>query len=152
MEVIKYSDFLILEAKKQKEEVEQAILDMLDKKPEVETSKWWPNEKGIYSQGGIFKHLKDRFSDNQVTGALGDLGSKVKHISVKNSEYKGSYPYYFVGSSDEANKIKAKYEEEDKGKQKDKPVAKKPVAKEKPKPKRVSPSAKSPVKKKEKKK
>ena len=151
MEVIKYSDFLILEAKKQKEEVEQAILDMLDKKPEVETSKWWPNEKCIYSQGGIVKYLKDKFSDSQVTGALGDLGSKVKHISVKNSEYKSSYPYYFTGlSADEANKVKAKYEEEDKGKQKDKPVAKKPVAKEKPK--RVSPSSKSPVKKKEKKK
>lgn len=151
MGVVKYSDFLILEAKKQKEEVEQGILGMLDKKPEVETSKWWPNEKGIYSQAGIIRYFKDRFTDSQISGALNDLGSKIKHINVKNSEYKSNYPYYFVGlSSDEANKIKAKYEEEDKEKLKAKPAAKKPVAKEKPK--RVSPSTKSPVKKKEKKK
>ena len=57
MDVFKYSDFLLLEAKKQKAEIEEAIRKMLEEKPYVKTSEFWPDEKGVYTQAGIIKSI-----------------------------------------------------------------------------------------------
>jgi hypothetical protein len=150
MDIIKYNDFLLLEAKKQKGEVEKAILDLLNKKPTIEKGEFWPNEKGIYSQSTLIMQLKDEFTGIQVGNALADLKGKINTISVKNIKYKHSYPYYYTDlTKEEAEKIKDKYESEDKENNKDK-APKKTVAK-KVATKRKPASSKSPVEKKEKK-
>jgi len=150
MDIIKYNDFLLLEAKKEKGEVEKAVLDLLKKKPSVEKGEFWPNEKGIYSQSTIMMQLKDQFSSLQVGNAIVDLKGKINSISVKNVRYNNSYPYYYTDlTKEEAEKIKDKYEAEDKENNKDKTTkkaaAKKVVAKRKPA------ASKSPIEKKEKK-
>lgn len=151
MEIINFTDFLILEAKVEKDEIKKAILDMLKDKPTIEpSSKSWPTQKGIYLQGSIVKHLS-KYSSTSVLNTLTDLSAKkeVDNVSVKNITYKHSYPYYYIGlSKEEANKIKDKYETEDAENHKDK---KAPTKKVEPKVKRKV-SDKSPVQKKEKKK
>jgi hypothetical protein len=150
MDIIKYNDFLVLEAKKQKGEVEKAILDFLDKKPSIKKGEFWPDEKGIYSQATLIMQLKDEFNSTQITNAIPDLKSKINSISVKNTKYKHSYPYYYINlTKEEAEKIKSEYEAEDKEINKDK-VVKKPVAKKVPA-KRKPASSKSKIEKKEKK-
>jgi len=153
MEIINFTNFSILEAKVEKDEIKKAILDMLKEKPNIEpSSKSWPTQKGIYLQGSIVKHLS-KYNSTTVLNTLTDLSSKkeIENVSVKNIAYKHSYPYYYVGlSKAEANKIKDKYESEDDENHKD---DKKPVAKRvESKPKRKPLSSKSPVEKKEKKK
>lgn len=146
MEIINFTDFLVLEAKVEKDEIKKDILDMLKEKPTIEpSSKNWPKQKGIYLQGSIVKHLS-KYPSIAVANALSSLISKkeIERISVKNIEYKTSYPYYYTGlSKEEANKIKEKYESEDSNKV----VEKKPEAKSRRRPA----SSKSPVEKKAKK-
>jgi hypothetical protein len=152
MEIINFTDFLVLEAKVEKDEIKKDILDMLKEKPTIEpSSKNWPTQKGIYLQGSIVKHLS-KYPSISVANALSSLISKkeIERISVKNIEYKTSYPYYYIGlSKEEANKIKEKYESEDIKVNKDsnKVVEKKPEAKSRRRP----PSSKSAVEKKAKK-
>jgi len=152
MDIINFTNFLILEAKVQKDEIKKTILDMLKEKPTIEPSnKSWPTQKGIYLQGSIVKHLS-KYNSTSILNTLTDLSSKkeVESISVKNITYKSSYPYYYVGlSKAEATKIKDKYESEDVENHKDdkKPAAKKVESK----PKRKPAASKSPIEKKEKK-
>ena len=109
MEIIKFTDFLVLESKVEKDEIKGAILDMLKERPTIEpSSKHWPAQKGIYLQGSIVKYLS-KYPSTSVASVLASLISKkeVDHISVKNIEYKNSYPYYYKGlSKEEANNIK----------------------------------------------
>jgi hypothetical protein len=153
MEIINFTNFSILEAKVEKDEIKKAILDMLKEKPTIEpSSKSWPTQKGIYLQGSIVKHLS-KYNSTALVNTLADLNSKkeIENVSVKNIAYDHSYPYYYVGlSKAEANKIKDKYESEDVENHKDdkKPATKKVESK----PKRKTASSKSPVDKKVKKK
>ena len=146
MSIINYTEFAILEAKKQKEDAKAAIIQMLKDKPTVtKTSNAWPTEKGIYSQAGIISHLISKYTKGDILAAISDL-KEVKHISVKNIKYNTSYPYYYTCSKEEATKIKDKYEEE--GKENNKPKEKAPVAKSKTATtKRVAPSSKSDLRK-----
>jgi hypothetical protein len=154
MEVIKFSDFLINEAKVQKDEVKKAILDFLKEKPTINaTNKNWPTQKGIYLQGSIVKHLS-KYNSTTVLNSLADLSSdkEIESIRVKNIEYKHTYPYYYIDlSKEEANKIKDKYEAEDVENHKNDKKPTKKATKE-AKPKRKPASSKSPIEKKEKKK
>jgi hypothetical protein len=114
MEVKKYGEF-INESKK--DDAQSEIIKMLEDKPTVTmSSEKWPTEKGIYSQAGIIKFLKGKFSNNQVLNALHDIKNDkkigLKSIKVKNFEYNENYPYYYLGLSEsEAKDIKDKYEE-----------------------------------------
>jgi hypothetical protein len=154
MKIVKFSDFSILEAKVQKDEVKKAILDMFKEKPSITpSSKNWPVQKGLYSLSSITKHLS-KYSSTSVSNTLDDLKSdkEVEVIYVKNIEYKSQYPYYYAGlSKGEANKIKSKYESDDIDHHKD---DKKPIAKAKTKEvkvKRKPASSKSPIQRKERK-
>lgn len=114
MEVKRYNQF-INEAKK--DDAKEEILKMLKGNPTVTmSSEKWPTEKGIYSQAGIIRHLKDKYNNNQVLNALHDIKndkeSGIKHIMVKNYHYGSNYPYYYIGLSEaEAKEAKEKYEE-----------------------------------------
>ena len=114
MEVKKYFQF-INEAKK--DDAKEEILKMLEDKPTVKMSNDnWPTEKGIYSQAGMIRFLKDKYTNHQVLGGLHDIKndkkSGLKHVMVKNYYYNESYPYYYIGlTEEEANKIKESYEE-----------------------------------------
>lgn len=152
MEIINFTDFLVLEAKVEKDEIKKDILDMLKERPTIEpSSKNWPTQKGIYLQGSIVKYLS-KYPSISVANALSSLISKkeIERISVKNIEYKTSYPYYYKGlSKEEANDIKEKYESEDDKNHKDT----KETTEKKPEPKsrRRPASSKSPIEKKSKK-
>ncbi len=112
--VQKYTEF-INEAKK--DDAKAEIIKMLDSKPTITmSSDKWPTEKGIYSQSAIIKFLKGKFTTDQVLGGLNDLNndkkSDLKNIKVKNYYYNETYPYYFMGlTEDEAKKAKESYEE-----------------------------------------
>lgn len=141
MKISNYNDFLLLEARKSKAEVETAVMDFIKKGSKVETSKDWPNEQKLYSLSSIIKGLKGEFKSEQISNAV-TSSNEIKSITVNVPRY-GRYPYYYLDISDEkANEIKEEYEKEVKGEEK---VAKKAVAK-----KRVSPSSKSKIKRKEK--
>ena len=150
MKIVKFSDFSILEAKVQKDEVKKAILDMLKEKPSITPSnKNWPTQKGVYTLASITKHLS-KYNSTSISNALDDLKSdkEVEVVRVKNIEYKSQHPYYYAGlSKEEVDKIKSKYESDDIESHKS---DKKPVAKAKVKElKRKPASSKSPIQKKE---
>ena len=76
MEIINFTNFSILEAKVEKDEIKKAILDMLKEKPTIEpSSKSWPTQKGIYLQGSIVKHLS-KYNSTALVNTLADLNSK----------------------------------------------------------------------------
>lgn len=147
MDIINFTEFSILEAKKQKEDAKAAIIQMLNDKPTVtKSNNAWPTEKGIYSQSGIISHLMGKYAKSDILAAISDLGKEISSINVKNFKYNSSYPYYYTCSKEEATKIKDKYETENK--ENNKPKEKAPVAKAKPTTKkRVSPSSKSGLRK-----
>ncbi len=148
MSIINFTEFAILEAKKQKEDIKSAIHKMFKDKPTVtKTSNAWPTEKGIYSQSGIISHLSGEYPKADIVAAISDLGKEIQHISVKNFKYNSSYPYYYSCSKEEATKIKDGYEKE--GKENNKPKEKDPVVKAKgtTTKKRVAPSSKSDLRK-----
>ena len=157
MEVKKYFQF-INEAKK--DDAKEEILKMLEEKPTVKMSNDnWPTEKGLYSQSGFIRHLKDKYTNHQVLNALHDIKNDkkigLKHVMVKNYCYNESYPYYYLDiTAEEANKIKDSYEEKNEVINKDaiekrkesKKAAAKKVA-EKKKPAKKVPAKKVPAKK-----
>jgi len=114
MEVKRYNQF-INEAKK--DDAKEEIISMLNANPTVTMSNdMWPTEKGIYSQAGMIRYLKDKYNNNQVLNALHDIKndkkSGIKHIMVKNYYYNENYPYYYIGLTEaEAKEAKEKYEE-----------------------------------------
>lgn len=148
MEVKRYNQF-INEAKK--DDAKEEILKMLNSNPTVTMSNdKWPTEKGIYSQAGMIRYLKDKYNNNQVLNALHDIKndkkSGIKHIMVKNYYYNESYPYYYIGLTEaEAKEAKEKYEEKNEvvnkktiDKRKETKVAAKKAAEEKRPAKKVS--------------
>lgn len=148
MKIANYNDFLILEARKSKAEIETAVIEFIKKDSKVETGKGWPNEKSLYSLSTIIKALKDDFKSEQVANAITSC-KEIKSINVKVPKY-GSYPYYYIGLSEsDAKEIKENYEKEVEGESK---PTKKVVTKEvkKSPKKRVSPSSKSKIERKEK--
>ena len=114
MEIKKYDQFLN-EAKK--DDAKEEILKMLKSKPTITMSNEnWPTEKGIYSQAGMIRHLKDQYTTQQVLNALHDIKNDksvdIKFIRVMNYKYNEPYPYYYLGLTEaEAKDIKEKYEE-----------------------------------------
>lgn len=143
MEVKRYDQF-INESKK--DDAKEEILKMLDSKPTVTmSSEKWPTEKGMYTQAGIIKHLKDKYTNHQVLNALHDIKNDkkiaLKHLTIKNYHYNENYPYYYIGLSEaEAKEIKDKYEEKNEvankktidKRQETKAAAKKAVAEKRP--------------------
>lgn len=124
--IISCSEFLLNEARVNKQEIIEAILDILNKKPLIKTNKQsgssstaMPDEKGMYSIGTLKRELAKDYTALQVLSALHDLQNDkklgLKHKAVYISNWKESIPYYFLGLSDaEAEKIKSKYEKEEK--------------------------------------
>jgi hypothetical protein len=114
MEVKRYDSF-ITEAKK--DDAKEEIIKMLNSKPTVTMSNEnWPTEKDIYTQAGVCRYLKDKYTSSQVLGALNDIKNdkkiELKSIRVKNFHYNENYPYFYLGlSEEEAQKVKEKYEE-----------------------------------------
>jgi hypothetical protein len=109
--ILDFKTFSINEAKKH--DAAEDILKMLAKKPSVklENDKW-PDEKNIYSMAGIKKHFKGTYTPANIDDALNLLKNdkKVKTISVKNLNYKESYPYFFEVGYEDAKEDKARLE------------------------------------------
>lgn len=112
MSVKKFIEF-INEAKDDGECSAQ-LLDLFKKKPEVKmTTSFWPTEKGIYSMGGISNFLNKKFKASPAN-CLGSLikSNKIECIKIKNYHYNETYPYYYMGlTEDQAEKIKKEYED-----------------------------------------
>lgn len=117
MDVQKFSDFILNEARVNKEEVVKALTDMLKKKPHVEMDKL-PNERGLYGLAGMKKHLSGKYTPIQIDNALGDIkndkNSGIKSVYVKISHWKKSMPYWYMDLIEaEVEKLKKQYEEEE---------------------------------------
>ena len=105
MKIVKYSEFVINETKKSKD-ASLDLIKMIEDKPNVDMANpKWPNEKGIYSQAGMIKYFKGKYTTDDVLGAIhlltNDKTIKLENIKVKNYFYKESLPYYYVGLSKE---------------------------------------------------
>lgn len=158
MEIKKYSDFILNEARVAKDEVKEALIDMLKKKPKVEMTTL-PDEKGIYSLAGLKSHLGEKYNNTAIGNALIDLQNDKKSglgvVSAYISVWKKKVPYWYIGLTEaEAKKIATQYEKEEAEKnkkqvtkqaEKTKPAAKK-AAKKTAAPK-VTKAAKSTTKK-----
>lgn len=124
MEVKKYLDF-VNEAKANKEEVIEALKDMFKSKPNVKMDTV-PNEKGMYSIGGMKAHLNEKgFTNKQVDDALhtlmNDKKSGLETARVKIAQWNKTIPYWYIGlDKAEVDKLKDKYEAENLLKNKDK--------------------------------
>lgn len=132
MEIQKYSDFLLNEAKVSKSDVVSDLLDMLKKKPSVSMDSM-STEKGIYSLSGMKKYFADKYTGTIVGNALGDLQNDknvdIKSIRVKVSVWKELVPYWYIGLTDtQVKKLKEDYEKEESNKNK-KEVVKKEASK-----------------------
>lgn len=129
MEIQKYSDFILNEARVTKDEVKEALVDMLKRKPKVEM-KTLPDEKNIYSLSGLKAHLGSKYTGTAIGNALGDLqGDKksgLKVVSAFISIWKEKIPYFYMDLTEsEAKKIATQYEKEEAEKNK-KQVTKQP--------------------------
>lgn len=117
MKIVKYSEFLLNETKKSAG-ASLELMKMFDDKPSVKIGNdKWPDEKGIYSQSGMIKNFKDKYSTDDILGALhilrNDKKIKLDMILVKNFVYDEKLPYYYTGlTKEEATKIKDSYEKE----------------------------------------
>ena len=125
MSIQRYSDF-IGEARKNKDESVSALLDMFKNKPKVEMNdkredklgKLADQEGGLYSLSGMHKYL-DSKEGMDVSGALytlqNDKNVDIKSINVRVSIWNEDIPYWYTDiSKEEAVKLKAKYEKQDK--------------------------------------
>lgn len=116
MEVQKFSDFLLNEARTNKKEVVDELLDMFKKRPNVEM-KGIANERGIYSLAGMKTYLS-KYSNVIVNQAFTEIQNDkkidLKSISVKVAKWGESIPYWYIGlSADQAKKLKEEYQEEE---------------------------------------
>jgi len=121
--------------KAEKSAIETKIYDLFKSKPSIAGGPKWPDSKGIYSLANIKKYVGG--DSLKVDQAFGDMkkDSKIKSISVKNSAYNETYPYYYHEdhtSKEESEKCKASMEKNQKPAEKY--VA--PKVEEKPKPTR----------------
>jgi len=117
MEIQKYSDFILNEARVNKAEVVKDLVDMLKKKPHVEMDKL-ANERGLYGLAGMKKYLSGKYTSIQVDNALHDLQndkkSGLKSVYVKVSHWNKSMPYWYMDLTEaEVKKLKEEYEEEE---------------------------------------
>lgn len=117
MEIQKYSDFILNEARVNKAEVVKDLVDMLKKKPHVEMDKL-ANERGLYGLAGMKKYLSGKYTTSQVDNALHDLQndkkSGLKSVYVKVSHWNKSMPYWYMDMNEaEVEKMKKQYEEEE---------------------------------------
>jgi hypothetical protein len=122
MEIQKYSDFIINEARVKKEEIIDKLLDLFKKKPHVEMDRL-SNEKGLYSLSGMKKYLSN-YTTLQVDQALHDIRNDksidLKVIRVFINVWDESIPYYYMDLTEaEAKKIKSEYEEQEMKKNKE---------------------------------
>lgn len=116
MEVKKFSEFLVNEARTNKSEVVDKLKKMLSDKPTLEMGKC-ADEKGIYSLAGMKKYLSE-YKTVEVSNALHELQNDkkydLKYIYVKVSHWDKSMPYWYFGLSEsEAKKLKEEYEKEE---------------------------------------
>lgn len=116
MEVQKFSDFLLNEARTNKKDVVDELLDMFKKKPNVEM-KGIANERGIYSLAGMKAYLS-KYSSLIVNQAFTDVQNDkkidLKSIRVKVAKWDESIPYWYIGlTEDQAKKLKEEYQEEE---------------------------------------
>lgn len=123
MEIQKYSDFILNEARINKEEVIKDLIEMFKKRPHVEMDKL-PNERGLYGLAGMKKYLSGKYTTIQVDNALNDIQndkkSGLKSVRVKISHWDKSIPYWYIGlTKSEVEKLKEEYEEEEKRKNKE---------------------------------
>lgn len=118
MNIINCTDF-INEARVSKDDVVAALLDMFKSKPLVKMEKH-PDEKGMYSIGGMKKYLSD-YKPMTVSNALfaikDDKKVKLESIYVSHEWSKDRVPYWYIGlSKEEATKLKENYEKQGKEK------------------------------------
>lgn len=116
MEVQKFSDFLLNEARTNKKDVVDELLDMFKKKPNVEM-KGIANERGLYSLAGMKTYLS-KYSNVIVNQAFTDIQNDkkidLKSIRIKVSKWGESIPYWYIGlTEDQAKKLKEEYQEEE---------------------------------------
>lgn len=121
MDIVKFSDFILNEARTNKKDVIDALVDMFKKKPNVEMNTL-PNEKGIYSLAGMKKALSN-FNSTAVGNALGELqGDKKSGLKVVRayiSVWDENVPYWYMDMTEaEAGKIAKEYEKEEAAKNK----------------------------------
>jgi hypothetical protein len=122
--VLKYSQF-INESKKDKNTMVDLLVKMLKDKPKIEMGKNFVTEKDAYSIAGIKKYFVDHgMTKDNADDALyqihndkefKDIKSKLKRFSAKNYHYNQSYPYHYMDlTTEEASKLKEKYESQSK--------------------------------------
>jgi hypothetical protein len=123
MEIQKYSDFILNEARVNKAEVVNALTEMFKKKPHVEMDKL-ANERGLYGLAGMKKYLSGKYTTAAVDNALHDLKndkkSGLKSVYVNVSHWGKSMPYWYMDLTEaEVKKLKEEYEEEEARKNKE---------------------------------
>lgn len=126
LEIVKCSDYLLLEARINKQLVIDDILEILKKKPLIKTNKTssasssaMADEKGMYSILGFKNKLSDKYTSIQISNALQDVKTDkkigLKTINVHHSLWNENIPYYYLDlTADEAKKLKKEYEAEEK--------------------------------------
>jgi hypothetical protein len=119
MEIQKFVDFILNEARTNKKEVTQELLDMFKNKPHVEMDNL-ANERGLYSLSGMKRYLS-KYSSMAVDQALGDLQNQkdtdLESVYVRVEKWSKSMPYYYMGlTKAQVSKLKSEYEEEEKKK------------------------------------
>ena len=116
MEIQKFSDFLLNEARTNKKDVVDELLDMFKNRPNVEM-KGLANERGIYSLPGMKTYLskyKSLIVDQAFTDIQNDKKIDLKLIRVKVAKWNESIPYWYIGlTEDQAKKLKEEYQEEE---------------------------------------
>ena len=123
MEIQKYSDFILNEAKVNKEEVISDLTKMFKEKPNVEITSF-PNEKGMYSLSGMKKYLSDKYTAAQVDDAHNSIMNDkkkngVKSVRIKIEKWNQLVPYWYMDlTTEEVNKLKEKYQNEEREKNK----------------------------------
>lgn len=125
MDIIKFSEYLLNEARIEKQVIIHDLVDLFTKKPLIKTNKKsnisssaMADEKGMYSLGTLKDKFKDKYTSIQISNALHEMINDkeygLKSIAVRHSLWKENLPYYYIKlNAQEAKDLKFKYEKQE---------------------------------------
>jgi hypothetical protein len=120
--ILKFTEFLFEARGKNKEELVNLLFKFLEQKPKVERTGNYPSEKGAYCRASVKQYFRENgFTSDDADSAFYYIANdktkkeKLKSFSAKNYHYDENVPYYYTDLTEsEAQKIKAKLEEDSK--------------------------------------
>ena len=117
--MLKYNEYILNEKKDikaEKSSIEDKIMKLFKEKPEIKSeTDNWPDSKCIYNISHIKKYVdSDNTKVDQIFQDLKSKNKKIKFISVKNSAYNTTYPYFYdedYTTKEQAEKCKKEMED-----------------------------------------